>query len=679
MRVKTVFLCLFAVVFTISSQVRGEMLLNGGFEDGGPIPTYWSNWGDGSYIIRTDDYHGGARCMELGGGDLAVLYQRVAGGAAEQGYTVSVWAKEGSGANNGELKVEFHNEWENKITEIKHGVTGTSEWEQHFVSGIAPVGTYYVTATVVGFGGSTVLFDDVSLVEASGSDSVTFDVSDRRQKFDGFGAQIWGYGPDTNYPNLLTYREQALSELNIKYVRIENYAEWASWDDMVATRAVTDALGIEWVYMIWIAPAEFMDATGMLRDTKIEDFAIWWAGHVGELYSEGIDVEYIELMNEPDSGGSWSTGITATQYNTLVNELRPRLDAAGLGDVGIVGPGLASMTWSDPSSYIYALDSTGVDAMGVWSTHAWGGDVGGPSGLEYSWLNFGPAADAQDANLPKFVTEYSTHERIYNGVTYPHADSYGSWDTNNVFPYFSVTNCMGYAVRVFGNTLGLLNSGANSAFVWQAIDEPTEVNPPGYDGSKRKSWGLLDLWGEAKPVYGALKTLYPKIPIGAEVIGSPSQTANFMYSGALVYGNKIILGVSNERSTERSSTIYLENAPANLEVKEAVAFEQVYWGDAGIGEPDIGAEAAKTLTIVDEGGGSYSLEVTLAAGSTLTVVLSLEGDITVDGFVDNFDLAVIAERWLDDSCGDCGGADISGDEKVNMEDFAEMGADWGNL
>jgi hypothetical protein len=130
-----------------------------------------------------------------------------------------------------------------------------------------------------------------------------------------------------------------------------------------------------------------------------------------------------------------------------------------------------------------------------------------------------------------------------------------------------------------------------------------------------------------------------------------------MYSGALIYGNKIIVGVANERSTERSSTIHLENAPANLEVKEAVAFEQVYWGDAGTGEPDVGAEAAKTVTLADEGGGSYSLEVTLAAGSTLTVVLSLEGDITVDGFVDNFDLAVIAERWLDSGCGECGGAD----------------------
>ena len=76
MRVKTVLLFLLAAVFAISPQVRGEMLLNGGFEEGSPIPTYWNTWGGGSYIIRTDESHGGSRCMELGGGDLAVIAER---------------------------------------------------------------------------------------------------------------------------------------------------------------------------------------------------------------------------------------------------------------------------------------------------------------------------------------------------------------------------------------------------------------------------------------------------------------------------------------------------------------------------------------------------------------------------------------------------------------------------
>jgi hypothetical protein len=34
-----------------------------------------------------------------------------------------------------------------------------------------------------------------------------------------------------------------------------------------------------------------------------------------------MPVEYIELMNEPDSGGAWSTGITFSDYNLLVKDL----------------------------------------------------------------------------------------------------------------------------------------------------------------------------------------------------------------------------------------------------------------------------------------------------------------------------------------------------------------------
>ena len=153
-------------------------------------------------------------------------------------------------------------------------------------------------------------------------------------------------------------------------MRIENFVERASWEEMQATRAITDALGIEWVYMIWVAPGTMVNAAGQLRTDRIDDFAEWWAGEVADLYANNIPVEYIELMNEPDSGGSWSTGITPSQYNTLVFLTRQELNDAGLENVGIVGPGLASLhPWSDPAGYINGLDADGVAAMSAWSTH----------------------------------------------------------------------------------------------------------------------------------------------------------------------------------------------------------------------------------------------------------------------------------------------------------------------
>jgi hypothetical protein len=212
----------------------------------------------------------------------------------------------------------------------------------------------------------------------------------------GFGAHIWGYGNTTEYQNLLTYRQQALEELNIKYVRIENYAESASWTDMQATRAITDALGIEWVYMIWIGPATYSSG-GWLSD--VTGFATWWKDHVQTLYSNGIPVEYIELMNEPDSmylnpSNPWSTGISYSDYNTLVKDLR-----TGRSNVGIVGAGPAEMNLCD--DYMNALDTTGVASMAAWSAHSWG-SADAPETETRVRNSMTIPGDAVDASLPKW-------------------------------------------------------------------------------------------------------------------------------------------------------------------------------------------------------------------------------------------------------------------------------------
>jgi hypothetical protein len=469
--------------------------------------------------------------------------------------------------------------------------------------------------------GSVAASQEIQSDANAGPESVRFDLSKTSHGFMGFGAQIWGYAPDERYPDLLEIRRKALSELNIKYVRIENSAEWAAWEGMKQTRAMTDELGIKWVYMIWGAPGEYA-SDGRLVD--IEGFADWWVTEVKDLYDHGIETEYIELMNEPDSRGWWSTGITGEQYTSLVKFLRPKLDAAGFKGVGIVGAGPSNI-WAS-RGYSEAFDSEGVLAMAAWSTHAWGGDSRrtekpGGSALESVMRMFVEPTERLNPSLPKFVTEYSTHARRFNGVEHPHGDRYGEWDADKVFPYYSVTNTMGYAVRVYENTLALLNSGANAAFLWQANDEPTETNPPGYGDGKRKSWGALDLWGKPKPVFGALKTLHPKLPIGARVVVSPDQSANAMYAGAYISGNCVVVGISNNTESEKSSTLRLTHAPAGLKIVEAIAFEQSYWGSAEKGDPDVGRTVTRKLALQADGAGQCAIDVTLPADSTLTVVL----------------------------------------------------------
>jgi len=668
-----------AALSACSAGARANLLLNPSFEAGVSFPDHWMAWGDGTYIWQTGGAHSGDKCMNLGGSAFALMYQRVPGVPGTT-YAVSAWAKYASGDGVGTLKLEFHDAGENVIVQYPLTFPAPAEWTEFSVTDVAPPDTALVTATIVGEADGMVLFDDVSLVSDDGSPAtISFDLGNTLHTFEGFGAQIWGYGPDESFPNLDLIRRQALEGLNIKHVRIENYAESATWTDMQNTRAMTDELGIQWVYMIWVAPGPYMDGNGCLRDDMIDDFAIWWTSEVADLYSHGIPVEYIELMNEPDSGGQWSTGITPVQYNLLVNELRPRLNDAGFANVGIVGPGTSSLTWSHPEVYINGLDETGVVAMGSWSTHVWGGDQGGPfpdGGLdmEYHWPNFGDAADARDPTLLKFVTEYATYERTFHGVTYPHADDYGSWNEDNVFPYYSVTNCMPYAVRVYENSLALLNSGANAPFVWQAIDEPTEVNPPGYPGTKRKSWGLLDLWGEPKPVYGVLLTLYPKIPVGAHVVGASAQDM-VIYSGAYLYGGRLVIGMANGSAAERSATVELCGA-AHVEVVEAVAFVIDHVGNPDIGDPDTGQTIYRELTVTPD----HNVDVTLPADSTLTVVCNvalISGDLDFDGDVDLADLAQLLGHYGIGSGASYTHGDLDGDGDVDLADLATLLGNYG--
>jgi len=675
--------CVSAIVLSVfSASASANLLLNPSFESGSWFPDHWIAWGDGTFVWQTGGAHSGDKCMNLGGLSFALMYQRVPG-TPETHYTVRAWAKAFTTDATGTLKVEFHDAGENVIQQFPITFVAPADWTEFSVTNVAPAGTALVTATIVGEAGGMVLFDDVSLTLEDGSPGiVSFDVNDTAQPFEGFGAQIWGYGPDENFPNLAVYREQALEELNIKYVRIENYAESATWTDMQNTRAMTEALGIRWVYMIWVAPWFVMDGNGRLRDDRIDDFANWWAGHVDELYDYGIEVEFIELMNEPDSGGQWSTGITPAQYNTLVQLTRAALDAhdgsGGTNDltnVGIVGPGLASMDSS--ASYIYALDSDGVAAMGVWSTHSWGSvDSCGGRCIPYHWPNFGDPADGQNPALSKFVTEYATHETTFHGVTYPHCDHYGEWDESNVFPYYSVSNTMPYAVRVYENTLGLLNSGANVPFIWQAIDEPTEVNPPGYSGSKRKSWGLLDLWGNPKPAYDALKTLYPEIPVGASVVQASAQDST-LYSGALIKDGRLVVGMANGSTLECSAAVQISSA-VNLEIVEAVAFVIDHVGGPEIGDPDTGQTIYRELTVNPD----HSIDVVLPGDSTLTIICDvalIAGDLDYDCDVDLSDLAELLGHYGTTSGATYGDGDLDGNGAVDLSDLAELLGHYGEV
>jgi hypothetical protein len=54
----------------------------------------------------------------------------------------------------------------------------------------------------------------------------------------------------------------------------------------------------------------------------------------------------------------------------------------------------------------------------------------------------------------------------------------------------------------------------------------------------------------------------------------------------------------------------------------------------------------------------------------------IAGDCEPDWDVDWLDLKCLADNWLNTGCGTCNGADFSGDNKVNFDDFSIMAENW---
>lgn len=67
--------------------------------------------------------------------------------------------------------------------------------------------------------------------------------------------------------------------------------------------------------------------------------------------------------------------------------------------------------------------------------------------------------------------------------------------------------------------------------------------------------------------------------------------------------------------------------------------------------------------------------VTDGAATRIDVQLS-DVDLDDDGSINLDDLTLLTLHWLDIDCGRCGGADLSGDSKVDIEDFAIFAENW---
>lgn len=571
-----------------------NLLDNPGFSDGsGDLPSSWSRYGTGEI-----DWSSGR--VSLGGPSFALLYQRVPATAGSR-YTASAWATSADGTSDAALKLEFHDASEQKISESVWPLSAPEGGGRFTLAAVAPEGTALATVALYGVGEPRSVFDDAALYDTTPGPipELVFDLDEVGQVFDGMGAQIWGYAADTDTLS------DALVGLNIRRVRIENVWETATDAQLQETATLTSALGISWLYMAWAEPGAFSQG-GVLTDP--EGFGVWWAGEVAALDALGIRPAHIELMNEPDSGGAWSTGISPEDYRTLVVATRRALDSAGFGDVGIVGPGTAAFDWGHGArDRILALDSEAADAIAAWSAHAWDDDgscADSAACLGRAWRDFADAARDR-GRQPLWVTEYATKATVFGGADWPAPDQSGT---------FNATESVGYAVRVYANTLALLNAGTSAPFLWQLVDEPTEVY------GKDKGWGLVRLDGSPKPAYEALAPLAGALPVGGRVLSAPVQDGLGVVAAVVASDGTIVIGLANPTDAAVEARVRLRDNRGPLVVSGATLFAQDDPGDPSAQQPGTATVEAATVAL-EHGKAGWTLPVSLPAQATLTVSL----------------------------------------------------------
>ena len=385
---------------------------------------------------------------------------------------------------------------------------------------------------------------------------VEFDLQQEIGPFGGLGANV----PLSFYSRRMKVL-QTFHELGIKYIRVKREDE--NWDDILALRAATSRLGIKWIYSLDAIPVEFLNDYGKLTDVK--GFAGWWAEEVDELLYQDVPADYIELLDAPDILRGDSLALTSDLYNELIHATRAELDLRDFQDVAIIGPGLSSSDINnDMETWYMDLDQAGFDMLPFWSVHnrankPAGKQAGAALGSLLDYL------DRIDSRKPLLVTTFATSATKFNGIQYPDPNQYDLLGNLNTFDtyYYSATFTLPYALRVYSNTLDLLKHKQVVPFLYQLYDAPADVK------YKKRSWGLLDLNGGAKPIFTLLSHLMKKVPQRSELVATLQATPDGLNALAFKGQDELLVTFLNEGLESKAIQVSLRGADRPVEFKSA--------------------------------------------------------------------------------------------------------------
>ncbi len=441
---------------------------------------------------------------------------------------------------------------------------------------------------------------------------IEIDLDNTIGPFNGLGANV----PISFYSRRIKPL-QTLNDLGITVIRVKRQGD--NWDNILALRGATQRLGIKWIYSLDAIPASLVNQHGQLTD--VAGFAEWWAEEVDELFYQEVPADFIELLDVPDLAPGDSLPLSPDIYNSLVKATRVELDLRGYQQVEIIGPGLSTPAISgDLESWYMDLDQTAFDILGHWTVQTWekhtkAGQVGSALAELIQYL------DLIESRKPIFVSSYASSETVFGQRHYPDPNQYDQLGNLNTFQtyYYSASFSVPYALRVYSNTLDLLKYAGVTPIIYQLYDAPVDVK------HKKRSWGLLDLNGQAKPVFTLLGNLMQQVPKQAMVVPAEIEPEHQLNALAFRNQEQVMLTICNENTKSKSVQVRLHGARRSLEFVHAVDCQSPKILPPGQGQVDEIEILETELKLRHDGDSdSYTFTATIHPQSTFVAEFQLK-------------------------------------------------------
>ncbi len=358
---------------------------------------------------------------------------------------------------------------------------------------------------------------------------VSINLNETYGSYLGFGIGI--------HPGDIIYGE-AFDELDLEFVRMELGPLWYTLKEKIPSDTTVDQLhdyiarnyngdaserlegaqfshkflrehGIKIILIHFELPYHWRidKKSGLIHDEYIDDLARFYTAHLLYLKGKGITIDYIELANEPD--GHWNGHIPPNAYASLLEQCDSLFEEYGLGDVQILGPGLAFLNlYGRLPSYMEALQNGAHTSLDGWSTHTWDEVEFHSSNPEYSYGVWQPFLDGISKadpirKKPLFVTEYGSDVTEYANRSYESA-------RDQIID--NVTDSWDYAVRVIANSISHLNRGANALILYRLSNSHWH----------KTGWGIIQpespTYSRKKPIYQIITDVVSDLPLNSQIL-----------------------------------------------------------------------------------------------------------------------------------------------------------------